>query len=385
MWPITARLAESLAASNQTVATQLDILLDGVVVLTVVGATAVDAAGHEVSLVDGSVTVDRATVGRRATITIADASDVLRPDQVGDLLVPLRSEVRPWRGLLHADRTSETYPADRELVPLGTLVVAKVAADWPTITLTCYDRMWLLDRYRFPQPYTVPRGSTTTSVLAELIAARMPAGRGPTNFPDNDDTTGLIVWDEQDSPAERTHDLAEAAGLMLYVDPLGVFTARPEPTTADTPVWTFAEGPGSMLLPWPIEELSGENAYNAVVATGEPQDGSAAVWGYAENSNPESATYAGAVGPVVLFFSSPLLVTSAGAAKAAATLLAKQGLSDQLALSTLVHPALASGDVVYVHASHPAGTALALIADTFTVPVAGPGPMPITCRARVLQ
>lgn len=386
MWPLTTRLASSLAGSNHEVVNKVEVLQSGDVVLTIVGDTVADpATGADTGLVDGTVDVDRTTVRRRATITLADVTGLLQPADVGDIFLPLRTELRPHRGLMYADRTVETDPADREYVPLGTLVVASVRAEWPTITLTCYDRMWLLDRLRFATPYTIAKSAVITDALAALITSRMPAGRGDVAFPGTDHTTGLIVWDEQDSPAEKAHDLAEAAGLMLYTDQMGVFTAKAEPTTGDDAVWSYVEGAASMLMPWPTEELSGAEAYNAVVATGEPQDGTAPVYGYAENSNPSSALYRPDVGAITYFFSSPLLTTTAQANLAAQTILTKQGLSDVTVIAGVVNPALDSGDVIYVQASQPAGMATQLIVDSFSVPLRGGGPQQITTRARVIQ
>lgn len=386
MWPITARLAASLAASNHDVVNQLDILIDGEQALTVAGRTVIDpVSGADVSLVDGQVDVERAVVRRRCTITIADASDILRPSQVGDLLLPLRTEVRPWRGLMYADRTTETAPADRELVPLGTLVVARVTSTWPTLTIVGYDRMWLLNRYRFTAPYTVAKGATVTDALTQLLVARMPANRLATSIPDLPYTAGLVVWDEQAGPADKANDLAETAGLALYADPMGTIVAAPEPTVTDDTVWSYVEGAASMLMPWPSEELSGEDAENAVVVTGEPQDGSVPVRGYAENTNPASALYAATAGVIPRFFSTPLVTTVGQANLAAATIQAKLGLADTVLMSTVVHPGLDSGDVVYVQATHPAGLAAKLIVDSFAVPLRGAGPQNLVTRSVTVQ
>lgn len=385
MWTMTTRFATSLAANNHTVANRLDVLLDGALALTVEGKTVVGSTGADVGLLDGRVDVDRTAVRRRGQVTVADASEVLGFDEVGDLLVPLRSEIRPWRGLLYSDRTTETPPADRELIPVGTLVVAAVdKTQWPQLTITGYDRAWLLNRYRFTAPYTIAKGTRVTDALITLLTTKFPANRLTLNIPDLPYTTGLIVWDEQDQPADRAHDLAEAAGLMLYADPMGTFVARSEPSTDDPPVWTYAEGAASTLLPWPAEQLSGEEAENAVVVTSEPQDGSAPLRGYAQNDDPTSVLYAPTVGVIPRFFSSPLITTTEQANKTAATLRQKLGLADVVGISTVVNPALESGDVLYVRATHPASLAAALIADTFSVPLRGAGPQNVTTRARVI-
>lgn len=386
MWGITDRFAASLAAANHDVCNRLDILIDGKPGLTIEGKTVVDpVSGADVGLVDGQVDVNRAVVRRRCSIVIADASDILRPDEVGDLLLPVRSEVRPWRGLLHSDRTTaDQAPDDRELVPLGTLAVTRVVADWPTLTITGYDRMWLLQRYRLTAPYTIARGTQITDALQTLLSAKMPPNRLAMSIPDLPYTSGLVVWDEQDQPGERAHDLAESVGLMLYADPMGTIVARPEPTIDDAPVWSYVDGPGSMLMSWPTEDLSGEDACNAVVVTGEPQDGSAPVRGYAENVDPASALYAPAVGVIPQYFSSPLIFTAEQANLAAVTLLRKLGLADVVALAGLVNPALESGDVLYAEAAHPSGLATRLIADGFPVPLRGAGPQQIDTRARVV-
>lgn len=385
MWYMTDRLRAGLVRNDQSVANQVDVLVDGQLQLSIVGRTVIDPANpsQDTSLIDGNVQNERATVQRSGNVILANLSDVLTPTDVGDLLVPERTELRLWRGLLHHNRTSEVYPNDRELVPVGTLVVTKVVSTWPTVTISGYDRMWLMNKYRLKTDKTITSGQLITDLLVELITSRMPANRRDTAIPSLPYTTPTLVWDAQDLIGDRLHDLAESVGLQLFCDPMGTFTAIAEPTTDNPPDWVFADGATSITDPWPQDTLSAEDAYNVVVTTGEPQDGSVPVRGEASNQDPSSALYAPAIGEIPYFHTSPLYTTNAQADLGARTILAKLGMSDLVVFATGVIPGLAIGDCLQLSSAHPSGLNLKVLADSFPMPLRDSAPVSVTTRARV--
>jgi hypothetical protein len=384
MWPHTSRLDTTLAAGG-TVVTRLDILADGELALSLDSTDPLftDLGG----ILDGRVDVQPATVRRTADLTLLDVDRALTQGQAMDLLVPLAAEVRLWRGAIYSDTTSaELPPDDRELVPLGTLVV--VDADftrWPTIGLVCRDRAWLLSQYRNVTAFSTASGTASMTALTDLIQfTRFPASRVSLNFPATAFTTGAQVWDKQADPAEAAQQIAAAAGLVFYADPMGVFTCAPQPDVDNDPVVaTYTEGAGQMLL-MPTRRLSGDGARNAVVAESSAPDLAAPVSGYAEDDDPNSLTYVGRIGPIPDFYDSPLLRTSAQCDLAARTRLRNiAGLLDTTAVAAMVNPALETGDVIYVK-SATRGIDTKLIADSFSVPLRAAESQSITCRARTV-
>lgn len=383
MWPISSRLGSTLAAGG-TVVTQLDILQDGDVVLSL---DSTDPEGTDLGgILDGRVDVQPGVVRRTADLTLLDVDRALTQGQAMDLLVPLVAEVRLWRGALYSDRTVEQPPDDRELVPIGTLVV--VESDftrWPTIGLVCRDRAWLLSQYRNVAAYASTSGAESMAALTDLIQyTRFPASRLAMNFPVTSFTVGAQVWDKQSDPAEAAQQIAAAAGLVFYSDPLGVFTCTPAPDAETDPVAaTYVEGAGSMLL-MPTRKLSGDGVRNAVVAESSAPDLAAPVSGYAQDDDPNSRTYVGRIGPIPDFYDSPLLRTAAQCDLAARTRLRSiAGLLDTTAVAAMVNPALECGDIIYVQSAS-RGIDTKLIADSFAVPLRAAESQTIMCRARTV-
>lgn len=383
MWPHTARLDTTLAAGG-TVVTRLDILADGDLALSLDSTDPdfTDLGG----ILDGRVDVGPGVVRRTADLTLLDVDRLLTQGQAMDLLIPLVAEVRLWRGALYSDRTVEVAPADRELVPVGTLVV--VDADftgWPTIRLACRDRAWLLSQYRNRAAYSATSGAESMAALTDLLQfTKFPASRLETNFPATSFTVGAQVWDKQADPAEAAQQIAAAAGLVFFADPMGVFTctAVPDPET-DPVAASYVEGAGSMLL-MPSRRLSGDGARNAVVAESSAPDLAAPVAGYAQDDDPNSLTYVGRIGILPDFYDSPLLRTAAQCDLAARTRLRSiAGLVDTTSVAAMVHPALECGDVIYLR-SPSRGIDTKLIADSFPVPLRATESQTITCRARTV-
>lgn len=351
MWPISARLAATLTGRH-TVVAKADILLDGETVATITGAGEGNTGVTErVGLVDGQVSVRRATVRRTASVTLIDPDNELPP-----LLVPLRSEVRLWRGAVYADATSAERaapPADREYVPLITLVVFRPrSGEWPARTVEGPDRLGWVARQKFTTPWIIPPATTITAAVGSILAAKLPGARRSLDLAESGTTTSALsshILDEDSDPAEACANLVAAAGQVLYCDPMGTIVARAETTTGTTdPVLTLTPGPGSVMLR-PVVDRDASDAENAVIATGESTDLSAPARGYWEDSNPASATYAKAVGVIPRRFSSPLLTTNEQATLAATTIGRTQlGIPDTVAQGILANPAVDAGDVVAV-------------------------------------
>jgi hypothetical protein len=129
----------------------------------------------------------------------------------------------------------------------------------------------------------------------------------------------------------------------------------------------------------------GGELYTAVVFTGE-NGTSTPVRGYAEDTDPNSLTYAARVGVRPYFDSSPLITTQPQADLAARTTLQRiLGVSDTIVVPIMPNYALESGDVIHV-TDPQQNIDLNLIADAFNLPFrAADGTQSLGCRSRVIR
>jgi hypothetical protein len=394
MYPVSQRYLDTIARPHTQLA-YVDVLKDGNLIATSFGGTLVDPqTGAVAQPISGNITVDKTSIRRAGNLTFTDVSGQLVPQDVDSLFAPFSTEVRVWVGVRYwdsplaviTDPTTNvtTLQVDTEFVPLVTLVVTKVAADYPQLTVSGFDRMQLLGT--FPSPYAVASGTEVTQALLNLLSANLPSGRISTNLPTGaEQTTGDLLWDVQTPVADAAHDIAQSAALQLFVDPMGTFTATNEPSTNDAPVLTYQPGQFSMMQR-PKREISAEEMYNAVVFTGEPTDGTAPVRGYAQDDDPGSLTYVGRTGVRIYFASSPIIRTAAAAnAAAKTTLLRILGLTDSLNVAVMPNHALECGDVIYLKDPQQ-GIDFPVLIDSFSPSLrASDGWMLLTCRNRVIS
>lgn len=389
MWPVSARFLATLNRPHDVVS-KVEVLQDGAVEAVIEGRTVFDAAGNETGAVTGRVDVARQVVRRRGSLTFVDlsGSSALTANDAHDLLVPLVSEVRPWRGVRYWDATAAERAAgtDVEYVPLGTLVLYGVRGEYPTVQVAAYDRMWDIVRRRFVGSYPITAGTPLSDVISDVITSRMPASRLALDIPTTADTAPGLVWDELDDPGAKLTDLATAAGQQLYVDVMGTFRMTPEPVASpDAVVFTYTTGANSNMAR-PEREFDAQTAVNAIVARGTAADAPASVVGYAQDDDPESLTYVGRIGVIPDPFNSPLLTSTGQANLAATTVLQRSlGLADTVSVRGMPNPALDSGDVLRVE-DDAQGLAAEFVADGFPIGMqARDGFMAVDLRSRVLR
>lgn len=384
MWTATPRFFATLARSHSQLV-RIDVLHDGRLARRVDSTAAADpGTGQFVQSIGGTVNVARQTIRRDGSVTFLDTAGTLLPDEVDDLFAPMIAELRIFYGVRYWDATpAETAAgADVEYVPVGTLVVTDAVGPYPTLTVSGFDRLWFLAD--FAAPYPVAAGTPTHEALTNLLSAQIPAAHLALNIPQTEFRTGALLYEEQTSSADAAHAMALSMGMVLYADPMGVVTARAEPTTDDEPAMTYEPGALSTMLR-PTRSISAGDARNAVVFTGESGEG-VPFRGYAQDNDPASLTYVGRVGLRPAFQSSPLIRSAPQAEAAAKTALQRiLGLSDTLVVPVVPNPCLESGDVLRVRDPQQ-GIDLAVIADAFGVPLrATDGEQTIQCRSRVIR
>jgi len=192
-----------------------------------------------------------------------------------------------------------------------------------------------------------------------------------TNFSNvTDSLTAQVVYEAGDSsdPWASARKLFSDYGYDLNFDGNG--TARavpvPDPATASA-VFDFGVGATNLVVG---AESSGsfDAVYNGVIATGEGTGITTPTRGEVWDTNPVSPTYyLGNYGKVPLFYSSPLLTTTAIAQTAATTLLSKlKGRAYGLSWTVVTNPALEPLDVITMNVK---GTQYTAVIDSLTIPL----------------
>lgn len=285
----------------------------------------------DIKVLGGGVSFD-GTGGVRSTLNLTTDTDHW------NTLTPAGTELRAYRGIRFIDGSTE-------LVPLGVHVVDTQRMGFDVggnLTLTAPDRWATVQRARFLTPATT-NGNAVTEAIRLTVAAVAVAATNLTTFAV---TTSARVWDRDRDAA--IIELVKSASAELFFDDSGLIVARNIPTLSKASVWTVDAGESGVLLA-ADRERSRARTYNTVVVTCESIDG-LVPWApqIAYDNDPASPTYyLGPFGIVPYFFSSPLLLTAAGALAAARSILARvTGMAANLTLTSAVNPALRPGDTI---------------------------------------
>lgn len=321
----TDEFGRVVAASHQ-MAVRADILLNRVVI------------DEGLPLVDGQVNFDR-TAARLANLSAGFADPFRLPLSASDLYTPFGYEVRIWRGVY--------VGSTPELLPLGTFPIQSSYIDGVTLAtdINAEDRSRLVSDARFEDDYQIAAGTNYVTAITNLISA------GVTGleylFPSTTFTTPLLTFAAQDDRWEAAQGMASSLGNEIYFDGLGRCCMRPEPTFADNPVATIAEG--SNLVAAGIG-LDRAGAYNRVIATSSNASLTAQYRGVATDDDPSSPTYYyGPFGKKPRFYASPFLASTAQCESAATAVLnAGLGVASSLSLVALPDPRQEPSDVVLV-------------------------------------
>lgn len=379
MWPVSQLYLDTLSKPHDQFVF-VEVLKDGRVITSLDSSKLVDPiTGISTQAIGGSIQVDKTTIRRSGTISFLDPSGTLIPDDSADLFAPFVTEIRVWVGVKYWDDSGS------EKVPVATLVITDVSGEYPLITINGYDRMWLLSK--FAAPYTVAKNINYTTALATLLQANVPSSRLSLNLPIvSEDSTSLLSFDVDSEVSDAAFQLATAANLELYVDPMGTFVTHDQPTTEDPPVMSYTPGAGSVMMRPKRAISSAGEIYNAVVFTGEGGSANAVYRGYAQDNDPTSLTYVGRMGVRPYFESSPLMSSNAQCDKAALTTLHRiLGIADTIIVPAIPNHALEGGDVLHI-VDPVQGIDRNVILDSFSVPLrASDGVQELSCRSKVIR
>jgi hypothetical protein len=327
----------------------------------------------------GSVIADaRNPLRRRAPVTLTDPDGDLTPRSAWDLLAPTGTRMTLSRSIEGFDQ-----------IPIGTFFLGDTqiddSGDQVEINLTGHDLAREVHLNGWIDPYVVTAGTPYPVAIRDIILNRTPPDTATVDLSQatTSATTPRIILDGNDPWADLQR-LAAAVAHELYIDVDGVYVLRPVPDPDGDPVvWELREGEDSTILDI-SRRLTDEQTYNVVVVRGEGPANALPRRGYAEDTNPNSATYVG--GPfgrrVAPPITTPLVTSTAQAnAYAAAELRKILGLAEQVTLSTIPQPQLEPGDVVDVQRRR-IGVDMRYIIDSVSVPLEPSGRSVVQCRSR---
>lgn len=315
----------------------------------------------------GNVSVDEGSnVRRSAQITISDPS--LDPAGVIDLLAPFGTEIVLRRGVMFGN-------GDVENIPLGVFRIdeARRSSWYSGVEIQASDRSNVVQEARFIKPWNTNAGVEIRTEIESLIRDVLPNIEFY-DLTDDDSPTTAGVWEDRWVAIEK---LSASLGAELIFDNLGRAVLRPVATAADEPVWTVDAGSQGVMLDVRTG-ISRAEVYNAVVATGDPQDGSPPVVGYAYvNSGP--LLWGGPFGKKPRFFSSQFISTVNQATTAARSILARStGFSRTIEPTSIVNPALDVGDTITIVL--PDGRSYNHVIRSLSIPLAAEDTMEIGTR-----
>jgi hypothetical protein len=298
---------------------------------------------------------DSTTPGPRRTLSVT-----LAPlPGLWDLLAPLGTELRAYTVMRFLDGSLEVIPQG----VFGIDVQKVNFGGGGDLTLTAPDRWQQIVNAEFLTPRAADAGVSVRVQIATLINEVFP-GAGVVDTATSMVTTPAQTWDRD--RAKAILDLAKSASLDVGFDRTGTPYIRDLPTLADRAVWTVDASANGVLMT-ADRERNRQSTYNMVKVSSpaNPAGGDLFAPVFVWDNNPASPTYAGSgsgsdtappalstAGPFgqrCYFYSSPLVTTSAQAASAGASWLAKlSGLAAQLTLTAAPNPALDDGDTILV-------------------------------------
>jgi len=337
--PITEKFEDALHRSH-TVVTKCEVLDSNYVLV------------DTLKPYEGNVNVDRrAAIRRQCTVRLADPTGAMTPSDFEDILHPLaNNRLRLFRGIKFDDGTEE-------IVSIGVFDIFDTnvfdAKENPYVEVKGYDLSKSVQRARLLNNYHVPAGERYDLAIRDLLSFRVPTLQF--NIPQIDFFSPPLVFGASGDqgggdPWKYASDMAESVGHDIYFDIQGVVNMSPIPNpTIDPVVWTYEEGPLSMLLH--VEKrLSKEDVFSRVVAVGENTDLDEPVRANAIDDDPTSPTYIyGPFGDVPFFLRSEYIETEAQAQEVAeAKLRQSRGTSEGLRVMTTSNPAHEVGDVIRV-------------------------------------
>lgn len=359
MWPLSAAARAALRTSH-------GIEIEATAYTTALGVLDIPLSG-------GTVTADaKSQVRRTATLDVSDPS--LWPTSPLAALSPVGSELAVRYGVVVPGRGTEWVPLVRGPIQKVTDKRPRVDA----LRVEVADRSQGVAEDRLLVPTQTGLAATIPAEIQRLILQSQPSA----TVIDRSGSTQAapVIEIDKERWADGIEKLADAGGLEVSADGQGTYIIRPTPTLDDPPVWTVDAGETGVLITAQLEQTRAQ-VYNGVVATGDRVDGTSPVYAMVTDDDPASPTYwGGPFGKKVRYLSSPLFQTNGQALVAATAMLQRvRGIVANVALETLVNPALEPGDVIEVVLGD--GDRQLHIVDQLPVPLSADATQSLTTRS----
>jgi hypothetical protein len=322
--------------------------------------------------VDGTKAIQRSLSGLRVDAT----------DEMWDLLSPVGTQLRAYRGFRYG-------PGRSELVPAGWFAIETLTenygGDWDGSVESAPDLMWLVERARFLNPRTFPAGTRIATMISTLLSEILGS---VTVTATSLATLPSTVVLEQDRLGE-IQKAAESIGAIVYVNASGTPVLADAPTIQPAAVWDVDTGDAGVLYT-AARSRSADRAYSAVKASAAQVDGVAQFAPQVVyDDNPDSPTYhLGPFGLVPYFMSSDKFQTAAQALAAAqARLPLVTATRAEFDLTAECNPALEAWDTIAVHLPRRQRGQTTVterhMVSAFTIPLTPDGVQSISTRSSV--
>ncbi len=323
------------------------------------------------------------SIRSRCSVTLVDPTGTLTLDNYADYLNPYGNELQIFRGLWYDDGTYEA-------VPCGVYGIKRVRVDESgqglVYTIDGYDRSRAIARAKALEWSAISSGTNLVDALNLVLAQSPLYGKFTTNFPTSSAESVAVFISPGDNLWDIMNDYAQSAGYYLFFNRVGQLTIEAVPDTRTTsPVWTFKEGEGTMLL-YASKQLDNEDTYNAVLATGEMLNVTGVtsqVYALYVDDSPASPTYyRGPYGVVAKVFTNQKFQDPATISNFALSELNKSlGATVSCEMTSLVHPALDVNDVITIQRAR-AGIATNFVIDKISLPLTHNRAMNVSLRAQ---
>jgi len=300
-----------------------------------------------------------ANIRKRCTLALAPSAGVLEmlakdvPQNGG--LWPTGNEIKVLGGLLYSDATSE-------YVPMGLFRLARAELQASEgqlqVAIEGWDRGRAVSRASFTEPWAIKQGTNYNVAIKALVKAKLPLLidddfiLAPTNYT----TPNLVFMGPTDDPWDKAQLMAESLGNELLFDGNGKCVSRAFPSPyAPSAVFDYIEGEDCTMLT-ATRDLSDEQSYNGVIATGESSSNVAPVRAEAWDTDAQSPTYfdpdfpeASLYGPVPYFMASQYITTKQQAQEAAINNLGKvKGIVESVSFDAINNFAHESYDAINI-------------------------------------
>ncbi|MCW2621942.1 MAG: Peptidase match, partial [Frankiales bacterium] len=271
MYPASALFFQSIR-NPPAIATRMEVWRGGV---------RIDGYGDDgIPIHGGEVDVDPGKQVRR----VLSGVEIDSTDEMWDLLAPVGTELRSFRGFRYSNGASELIQTGRFVVPN---LSETYGGNWSGQIGSASDRMILVQRARFTRPRAMPVGMRIADAIGMLISEVL----GPASvLATSDAVTGPGLIYERDR-GKAIAEMAASIGADVYCAPDGTPMVVDTPQLSATSVWTVDAGAEGVL--YEAGRLrSYDDVYSGVVATPAQIDGAApfepvVVW----DEDPASPTY----------------------------------------------------------------------------------------------